>query len=158
MVSILCLSLLPCPQAYWSSCVSTFADISHLRLGHPTSRVFNFLVFKNKIACTSRCSLVQCQAYPLGKSSCLLLKPTSHKTTAPLDLIFSDAWSPAPIFFLWWFSLLFYFCWCNIYGIILLLWNLMYFLLSTFFKFLLSVSFHEKLNMFKLIGVMNITS
>jgi 4-diphosphocytidyl-2C-methyl-D-erythritol kinase len=27
----------------------------------------------------------------------------------------------------------------------------MYFLLSTFFKFLLSVSFHEKLNMFKLI-------
>jgi len=67
-------------------------------LSHPTFYVFNFLVSKNKIPCTSRCSLTQCQAYVLGKSSCLLLKPTSHKTTTPFDLIFSDVRSPASIF------------------------------------------------------------
>jgi hypothetical protein len=27
-------------------------------LGHPTSRIFNLLVFKNKITCTSKRSLV----------------------------------------------------------------------------------------------------
>jgi histone deacetylase 1/2 len=48
--------------------------------------------------CTSRRSLVQCQAYPLGKSSRLSLRPTGHKTSAPLDLIFSDVWGPAPMF------------------------------------------------------------
>jgi hypothetical protein len=48
------------------------------------------LVSKNKIMCTSRCSLVQCQACLLGKSSRLSLRPTDYKTTAPLDLIFSD--------------------------------------------------------------------
>jgi hypothetical protein len=29
-------------------------------LGHPTSCIFNMLVLKNKIICTSRCSLIQC--------------------------------------------------------------------------------------------------
>jgi hypothetical protein len=46
------------PQAYWSSCVSATADICHRQLGHPTSRIFNLLVFKNKITCTSKRSLV----------------------------------------------------------------------------------------------------
>jgi histone deacetylase 1/2 len=86
------------PQAYWSPCISASADLWHRRLGHPTSCIFNMLVFKNKIMCTSRCSLIQCQAYPLGKTLRLLLRPTSHKTTAPLDLIFSDVWGPAPMF------------------------------------------------------------
>jgi histone deacetylase 1/2 len=26
------------------------------------------------------------------------MRPTGHKTTAPLDLIFSDVWGPAPMF------------------------------------------------------------
>ena len=46
----------------------------------------------------------------------------------------------------------------NIYGIILLLQNLMCFLHSIVFKCLLSVSFHTKLNLFKLIRVVNIGS
>ena len=49
--------------------------------------------------CTYIRSLVQCQACPLGKSSCLSLQPKDHKTTAPLDLIFGDVWGPAPMFF-----------------------------------------------------------
>ena len=35
-------------------------------------------------------SLSWCQACLLGKSSCLLLRPTGHKTIALLDLIFGD--------------------------------------------------------------------
>jgi histone deacetylase 1/2 len=79
-------------------CVSATANQWHRRLGHPTSHVFNFLSSKNKIACTSRHSLVECQACLLGKSLHLSLRPMGHKTTTPLDLIFSDVWGPAPIF------------------------------------------------------------
>jgi len=86
------------PQAFWSPCISATADLWHRRLGHPTPRIFNLLVFGNKIICTSRRSLTQCQACPLGKSSRLSLRPTSHKTSAPLELIFSDVWGPAPMF------------------------------------------------------------
>jgi histone deacetylase 1/2 len=86
------------PQAFWSPCIFATADLWHRRLGHPTPRILNLLVFGNKIVCTSRCSLTQCQACPLGKSSCFSSRPTGHKTSAPLDLIFSDVWGPAPMF------------------------------------------------------------
>ena len=46
------------PQAYWSPCISATTDLWHHRLGHPMSRIFNLLVSKNKIMCTSRHSLV----------------------------------------------------------------------------------------------------
>jgi hypothetical protein len=87
------------PQAYWSPCVTTTADLWHRRLSHPTSCIFNLLVSKNKIACTFRCSLVQSQTCSLGKSLCLSLRPTGHKPTTPFDLIFSDVWGPALMFF-----------------------------------------------------------
>jgi histone deacetylase 1/2 len=86
------------PQAFWSPCISATADLWHCRLGHPTPRIFNLLVSGNKIICTSRRYLTQCQACPLGKSSRLSLRPTGHKTSAPLELIFSDVWGPAPMF------------------------------------------------------------
>ena len=41
------------PQAYWSPCISTTYDLWHRRLGHPTSCIFNLLVFKNKIMCNN---------------------------------------------------------------------------------------------------------
>ncbi|KAJ6969913.1 hypothetical protein NC653_034466 [Populus alba x Populus x berolinensis] len=34
----------------------------------------------------------------LGKSSRLSLRPMGHKTSTPLELIFSDVWGPAPMF------------------------------------------------------------
>jgi histone deacetylase 1/2 len=86
------------PQAFWSPCISTTANLWHCRLVHPTPCILDMLVSSNKIICTSRCSLAQCQACSLGKSSSLSLRLTSHKTTAPLDLIFSDVWGPAPMF------------------------------------------------------------
>jgi len=34
------------PQAYWSPCISAFADLWHRRLGHPTSSIFQFCLKK----------------------------------------------------------------------------------------------------------------
>jgi hypothetical protein len=43
------------PQAYWSPCISASADLWHRQLGYPTSRIFQFLVFKNNIICNNKC-------------------------------------------------------------------------------------------------------
>jgi len=59
------------PQSFWSPSISATANLWHRRLGHPTPRILNLLVSSNKIICISRCSLTQCQACPLGKSSCM---------------------------------------------------------------------------------------
>jgi hypothetical protein len=66
-------SVMPIPQAFWSLCLSATVDLWHRCLGHPSPSILNLLVSNNKIACTSRCFLAHCQAYPLGKSSCLSL-------------------------------------------------------------------------------------
>ena len=86
------------PQAFWSPCIFATADLWHRRLGHLTPRILNLLVSDNKIICMSRRSFTQCQAFPLGKSSRLSLRLTGHKTSTPLELIFSDVWGPAPMF------------------------------------------------------------
>ena len=109
--------------------------------------------------CTSRRSLIQCQACPL-RSSHLSLRPIGHKTSTSFDLIFSDVWGPAPMFssngfhyfviffdahtkYLWYYPLV-------AKSDVFLLFNV--------FKHLLNVSFHLKLNLFKLIGVVNIVN
>jgi len=86
------------PQAFLSVSLSISADVWHRRLGHPSSRVLSLLATNRKVTCTSCPLNFQCQACPLGKSLCLSLGPTSHKTSAPLELIFSDVSGPAPIF------------------------------------------------------------
>jgi len=74
------------------------ADLWYCRLGHSISRILNLVVSNYKIVCTYRRSLAQCQTCPLGKSSRLLLQPTSHKSTTPLDLIFSNVWGLTHMF------------------------------------------------------------
>jgi histone deacetylase 1/2 len=91
-------SITSVPQAYWSPCTFASADLWHRRLGHPTTRIFQLLISKNKIICNNKRLNFQCQSCPLGKSSCLSLGPTYHKTSAPLELIFSDVWSSARLF------------------------------------------------------------
>jgi len=86
------------PQAYWSPCTSASANLWHHRLGHPTTRIFQLLISKNKIICNNKRLNFQCQSCPLGKSSRLSLGPTSYKTSTPLELIFSNVWGPAPLF------------------------------------------------------------
>jgi hypothetical protein len=114
---------------------------------------FNFLVSNNKLACTSKCSLFQCQASRYGCHWDLqVIKLLLH-------LFWSLVMSRALLLF---FSLMVLvtllflsMCIWNIYNIILLLQNLMYFLLSILFKFLLRVNFYEKLNVLQIIGVVN---
>jgi histone deacetylase 1/2 len=86
------------PQAYWSPCTSASADLWHCRLSHPTTRIFQLLISKNKIICNNKHLNFQCQSCLLGISSRLSLGPTGHKTSALLELIFSDVWGPAPLF------------------------------------------------------------
>jgi len=86
------------PQAFLSASLSTSTDVWHRRLGHPSSRVLSLLASHKKVTCTSCPLNFQCSACPLGKSSRLSLGPTGHKISAPLELIFSDVWGPAPIF------------------------------------------------------------
>jgi len=124
------------PQAYWSPCNSASADLWHRRLGHPTSRIFQFLVSKNKIICNNKHLNFQCQSCPLGKSSLLSLRPTGHKTSAPLELIFSDVYRMVIVILLYLLMRT-----QNIYGIIHLLQNLMFILSSINFKLLSNVSF-----------------
>jgi hypothetical protein len=130
------------PQAYWSLCISAYADIFHCWLCHPTSCVFNFIVSNNKLACNSRCSLFQCQACLLAKLSCLSLGPMGHKSFAPLELFFSDFWGPA--FFFYGFC---YFFQC-VYKIYLVLsscceiWFIFYF--SSFSSFCWALIFTKK--------------
>jgi hypothetical protein len=49
------------------------------------------------MSCTSKQFHFDCQPCPLGKSSHLSLEPMSHKTSAPLELIFSDVKGPSPM-------------------------------------------------------------
>ena len=85
------------PQAFLSTSMATSADIWHRRLGHPNSCILSFLTSNKKVVYTSRHLNFQCQACPLGKSSRLSLGPTGHKTSTPLELIFSFVWGPAPM-------------------------------------------------------------
>jgi histone deacetylase 1/2 len=81
------------PQAFQS----TSANVWHRQLSHPSSGVLNLLASNKKVVCTSHHLNFQCQACPLEKSSCLPLGPTGHKMCAPLELVFSDVWGPAPM-------------------------------------------------------------
>jgi histone deacetylase 1/2 len=153
-------STISIPQAYCSSYISASANLWHRWLSHTTSCIFNLLFSKNKIVRTSRCFLAQCQACLLGKSSRLPLRPTSHKTTAPLDLIFSDIWGPAPLFSSDGFRYFIIFIDVHTKHIWYYLLIVKSDVFSIFHRFqtLVKVSFYVKLNMFKLIGVVNIVS
>jgi hypothetical protein len=85
------------PQAFLFTSIATSADIWHRRLDHPSSYILSLLASNKKVVYTSRHLNFQCQACPLGKSSRLSLGPTGHKTSTPLELIFSFIWGPAPI-------------------------------------------------------------
>jgi histone deacetylase 1/2 len=87
------------PQAFLFACLSTCIDIWHWHcwLGHLNLRILSFLVSNKKISCTSKQFHFNCQACSLGKSLRLSLGPMGHKTSTPLELIFSDIWGPSPM-------------------------------------------------------------
>jgi hypothetical protein len=85
------------PQAFLSASLPTFVDVWHRRIGHLSSHILSLITSNKKILCTSLHLNFQCQACLLGKSSCMSLGLMGHKTSGPLELIFSNVWVPTPM-------------------------------------------------------------
>jgi hypothetical protein len=68
----------------------------HARLGHPSSQIVQSILRLNNILFASESSLPVCNACQLAKSHQLPYSSSVHRSIAPLELIFSDVWGPAP--------------------------------------------------------------
>uniref|UniRef100_A0A8R7QX45 GAG-pre-integrase domain-containing protein n=1 Tax=Triticum urartu TaxID=4572 RepID=A0A8R7QX45_TRIUA len=67
----------------------------HQRLGHPSSVIVQHVIRKNKLPFVSSIESV-CDACQQAKSHQLPYPISTSVSTAPLQLIFSDVWGPAP--------------------------------------------------------------
>jgi hypothetical protein len=70
----------------------------HARLGHPSSQVVQSILFLNKIPYSKLLDSSVCNACQLVKSHKLPYSLSTHRSTRPLELVFSDVWGPAPTF------------------------------------------------------------
>jgi hypothetical protein len=68
----------------------------HVRLGHPSNQIIQSIRHLNNILFPSECSLSVCNVCQLAKSHQLSYTSSLHRSIAPLELIFSDVWGPAP--------------------------------------------------------------
>ena len=68
----------------------------HARLGHPSSQVVQSILRLNNISCPRESPLPVCNACRLAKSHQLPYTSSIHRSSSPLELIFSDVWGPAP--------------------------------------------------------------
>ncbi|KAJ9567488.1 hypothetical protein OSB04_003454 [Centaurea solstitialis] len=83
----------PSPQsAVASANVAVSFDVWHRRLGHPGAAVFQFLLSRKFIACSSQNSSL-CHACQLGKHCRLPFSLSSTKTSCVFKLIHSDLWT-----------------------------------------------------------------
>jgi hypothetical protein len=74
-------------------------DQWHARFGHPSSQVIRSLLSLHNLPCLQRFSMSSvCNACQLAKSHQLPYNNSIHRSTSPLELIFSDVWGPAPTF------------------------------------------------------------
>jgi histone deacetylase 1/2 len=71
-------------------------DLWHQRLGHPATPVVLRILQKNNVAVDkSVLPSSVCNACQLGKAHQLPFYPSTHVSTAPLQLIHTDVWGPA---------------------------------------------------------------
>ncbi|KAJ9540986.1 LOW QUALITY PROTEIN: hypothetical protein OSB04_027492 [Centaurea solstitialis] len=83
----------PSPQsAVASANVAVSFDVWHRRLGHPGAAVFQFLLSRKFIACSSQNSSL-CHACQLGKHCRLPFSLSATKTSHVFELIHSDLWT-----------------------------------------------------------------
>ncbi|KAK4424666.1 Retrovirus-related Pol polyprotein from transposon RE1, partial [Sesamum alatum] len=68
----------------------------HARLGHPSSQVAQSILRLNNISCARESHLPVCNACRVAKSHQLPFPSSVHRSSSPLELIFSDVWGPAP--------------------------------------------------------------
>jgi hypothetical protein len=68
----------------------------HSRLGHPSSTIVSQIISKNKLPCIRDSTLeLVCDSCQRAKSHQLPYPVSTSVSTAPLQLVFSDVWSPA---------------------------------------------------------------
>ncbi|KAJ9548019.1 hypothetical protein OSB04_020562 [Centaurea solstitialis] len=83
----------PAPRSTLASAnVAVSFDIWHRRLGHPGVAIFQFLVSRKFIACSSQSSAL-CHACQLGKHCRLPFSLSTTKTSRVFELIHSDLWT-----------------------------------------------------------------
>ena len=68
----------------------------HSRLGHPSSVIVKFVLSKNKLPFSHEISESVCDSCQQAKSHQLRYPVSTSISTAPLQLVFSDVWGPAP--------------------------------------------------------------
>ncbi|KAJ9542459.1 hypothetical protein OSB04_028965 [Centaurea solstitialis] len=87
----------PAPRSTLASAnVAVSFDVWHRRLGHPGAAIFQFLVSRKFIACSSQSSAL-CHACQLGKHCRLPFSLSTTKTSRVFELIHSDLWT-SPLF------------------------------------------------------------
>jgi hypothetical protein len=69
----------------------------HARLGHPSPQVVQSILSLNNILCPQESTRFICNACQVAKSHQLPYLSSVHRTLAPLELIHSDVWGPAPV-------------------------------------------------------------
>ncbi|KAJ9537125.1 hypothetical protein OSB04_029858 [Centaurea solstitialis] len=83
----------PAPRSTLASAnVAVSFDVWHRRLGHPGAAIFQFLVSRKFIACSSQSSAL-CHACQLGKHCRLPFSLSTTKTSRVFELIHSDLWT-----------------------------------------------------------------
>jgi hypothetical protein len=76
--------------------VKTSTSRWHARLGHPSSSIVKLVLSKNSLPFIINNSPESvCDACQQGKSHQLLYPVSTSTSKAPLDIVFSDVWSPA---------------------------------------------------------------
>ena len=85
------------PRKVVCSATKASMDTWHRRLGHPTAPVVRQVVSRNKLPCVSTPSSHEsvCDACQQAKSHQLPHSRSQNKSSAPLELVFSDVWGPA---------------------------------------------------------------
>ncbi|KAJ9565218.1 hypothetical protein OSB04_001184 [Centaurea solstitialis] len=83
----------PAPRSTLASAnVAVSFDVWHRRLGHPGAAIFQFLVSRKFIACSSQSSAL-CHVCQLGKHCRLPFSLSTTKTSRVFELIHSDLWT-----------------------------------------------------------------
>ncbi|KAJ9563084.1 hypothetical protein OSB04_008244 [Centaurea solstitialis] len=83
----------PTPRSALASAnVAVSFDVWHRRLGHPGAAIFQYLVSRKFITCSSRTSTL-CHACQLGKHCRLPFSLSTTKTSRVFELIHSDLWT-----------------------------------------------------------------
>lgn len=72
-------------------------DLWHRRLGHPNSRILQFILNKFSLPVSSRDKISFCNSCSSNKAHRLPFLQNSLSSDAPLKRIYSDLWGPSPV-------------------------------------------------------------